>query len=152
MLLKPGKLTPEEFAVMQTHTTIGADTLREVEKRYPGNSFVACGIEIAQSHHEKWDGSGYPEGLKGEAIPLSARIVAIADVYDALRSKRVYKEGFPHSKARQIIIEGRGTHFEPLLVDGFLALEDTFRHIFRIHQEDHFTESASVGDTSRQGG
>ena len=126
ILLKPGKLSPEEFEEMKGHTVIGADTLREVYQKYPGNYFIKIGIEIAQSHHEKWDGSGYPEGLCEEQIPLSARIMALADVYDALRSKRVYKEAFPHEKALEIILQGSGKHFDPLTVEAFQALEQAF--------------------------
>ena len=104
ILLKPGKLTVEEFEEMKQHTSIGASTLEEVYQRYPGNNFVKIGIEIAESHHEKWDGSGYPKGLCGEEIPLSARIMALADVYDALRSKRVYKDAYSNEQTRDIII------------------------------------------------
>jgi len=120
ILLKPGKLTPKEFEEIKLHTTIGANTLREVYQNYPNNYFIAIGIEVAQSHHEKWDGSGYPNGLKGEEIPLSARIMALADVYDALLSKRVYKDSFPLEKTRKIILNGRGKHFEPIIVDVFI--------------------------------
>lgn len=120
ILLKPGKLTPEEFDEIKLHTTIGANTLREVYQNYPNNYFIAIGIEVAQSHHEKWDGSGYPNGLKGEEIPLSARIMALADVYDALLSKRVYKDSFSLEKTKKIILKGRGKHFEPIIVDVFI--------------------------------
>ena len=130
ILLKPGKLSPEEFEEMKRHTTIGADTLREVYHKYPQNYFIAIGIEIAQSHHEKWDGSGYPKGLKENDIPLSARIMALADVYDALRSKRVYKDAFSHEKSREIILEGRQKHFDPLIVDEFLDNEQEFEKIY----------------------
>ncbi|MGE4345468.1 MAG: HD domain-containing phosphohydrolase [Geoalkalibacter sp.] len=129
ILLKPGKLTPEEFEIMKTHTTIGANTLQAVRARYPKNAFINMGIAIARSHHEKWDGSGYPDGLSGEDIPLSARIMALADVYDALRSKRPYKEAFSREKARTIIEEGAGTHFDPVVVEAFLALEPEFSAI-----------------------
>lgn len=130
ILLKPGKLTPEEFEEMKQHTTIGANTLREVYKKYPNNYFISIGIEVAQSHHEKWDGSGYPNGTKAEEIPLSARIMTLADVYDALRSKRVYKDAFTREKTREIILEGRGTHFDPLIVDVFLEHEQEFAKIY----------------------
>jgi len=123
VLQKPGKLTPEEFAIMRTHTTIGATTLMEVQTRYPQNTFVNMGIDIARSHHEKWDGSGYPEGLSGEAIPLSARIMALVDVYDALQSRRVYKPAFPNAEVWQILLDGKGRHFDPELVDVFLRLQ-----------------------------
>ena len=124
ILLKPGKLTPEEFELMKQHTLIGARTLEMVQARYPHNAFISFGIEIARSHHEKWNGTGYPEGLAGETIPLSARIMAIADVYDALRSKRCYKDALAHETARKIILEGRNNHFDPHLIDAFLAVEE----------------------------
>lgn len=130
VLLKPGKLTAEEFEIMKTHTTIGYHTLASTEKEYSGSAFIKIGKEIALCHHEKWDGSGYPKGLRGEEIPISARIMALADVYDALRSKRVYKEGYPHEKSLSIILQGRGSHFDPLLVDVFLENNCGFRDIF----------------------
>jgi len=126
ILLKPGKLDDEEWVVMKTHTTIGADTLRAVDNRHEGNSFIRMGIEIAEGHHEKWDGSGYPNRLAGEDIPLSARILALADVYDALTSERCYKKAFTHEKSRQIIIEGDGSHFDPDVVKAFIAIEEKF--------------------------
>jgi len=126
ILLKPGKLTTEEFEEMKEHTTIGSNTLEEVYQKYPGNYFVKIGIEIAESHHEKWDGSGYPKGLCGDEIPLSARIMALVDVYDALRSKRVYKEAYSKEKTRGIIIQGSGKHFDPLIVEVFLEFEEEF--------------------------
>lgn len=129
ILLKPGKLTPEEFGIMKTHTLIGASTLENVHRKYPNNAFLAVGIDIARSHHEKWDGSGYPDGLAGEQIPLSARIMAIADVYDALRSKRPYKEPFSHRKSFEIIVEGAGRHFDPVVVEAFITLESEFASI-----------------------
>lgn len=130
VLLKPGKLTPEEFEIMKTHTTIGYQTLASIEKKDTGSAFVKVGMEITLCHHEKWDGSGYPKGLKGEEIPISARIMALADVYDALRSKRVYKEGYTHEKSLGIITQGRGSHFDPLLADVFLENDSAFRDIF----------------------
>jgi putative two-component system response regulator len=130
ILLKPGKLTPEEFEIMKTHTTLGRDAIVAAERRLARpSSFLRYGREIALSHQEKWDGSGYPEGLAGEAIPLSARLMAVADVYDALISKRVYKPAFPHAQAVEIIREGRGRHFEPELVDAFLAILEEFERI-----------------------
>ena len=124
ILQKPGKLTPEEFAIMKTHANLGAKTLEEVVKRYRGNTFLKMGLEIAKGHHEKWDGSGYPGGLSGPDIPLSARIMALVDVYDALRSKRVYKEAFSHEKSVAIIKDGKGSHFDPLLVDIFMQNQE----------------------------
>jgi putative two-component system response regulator len=129
ILLKPGKLTVEEFNAMTTHTSIGAETLREVNRLHPGNDFVRTGIEIAESHHEKWDGTGYPHGLGGENIPLVARILALSDVYDALTSKRCYKEAFSHTRSLEIIIDGRGKHFDPDVVDAFVSAEKDFLHI-----------------------
>jgi putative two-component system response regulator len=129
ILLKPGRLTDEEFAVMKTHTTCGADTLELVLGKHPANAFVRMGIEIARSHHEKWNGSGYPDGLKGRAIPLSARIMAVADCYDALRSERSYKSAYTHEKSRDIIIRGSGDHFDPEIVDGFCAVQQKFKQV-----------------------
>lgn len=126
ILLKPGSLTPEEFAIMKTHATLGGDALRVAEESLGSNSFLRLAREIAYCHHEKWNGSGYPLGLRGEAIPLSGRIMALADVYDALISKRVYKEAFSHDRARDIIVAGRETHFDPRLVEAFLAMEGDF--------------------------
>lgn len=130
ILLKPGPLTPEEFEVMKTHTIIGFEALAKAEKSIGVDlGFLTCAKEIALSHQEKWDGSGYPEGLAGDAIPLSARLMAVADVYDALISKRVYKQAFSHEKAIAIMREGRGTHFDPKILDAFLAIEDQVKAI-----------------------
>lgn len=123
ILLKPDKLTFEEFEIMKTHATIGGDTLKAADKEAGQHSFLAMGRDIAYSHHEKWDGNGYPSGLRGEDIPLPARIVAVCDVYDALSSKRPYKEAFSHEKSMGIIREGRGTHFDPDVLDAFLLSE-----------------------------
>lgn len=121
ILLKPGKLTVEEFEVMKTHTIYGANVLREAERNInkKGRSLFKMGIEIAECHHEKYDGSGYPNGLSGDQIPLSARIVAVVDVFDALMSKRPYKEPFSYEEAMRIIGEGSGKHFDPEIVDAF---------------------------------
>lgn len=125
ILLKPGRYEPDEFEVMKKHTQIGHDAILRAERVLgTEDSFLAIAREIAHGHHEKWDGSGYPQGLAGEAIPLSARLMALADVYDALVSRRVYKEGVPHAKAVEIIAEGRGRHFDPEITDLFLAIED----------------------------
>ena len=130
ILLKPGKLTPEEFELMKTHTTLGRDAIHAAERQLGMPvEFLKLAKEIAYSHQEKWDGSGYPEGLKGEAIPLSARLMALADVYDALISRRVYKEGMPHEQALAIISAGRGQHFDPDMVDAFLAIHEEFHAI-----------------------
>lgn len=126
ILQKPGRLTEDEFAIMKTHAAIGAETLKEVKLQYPNNGFIKAGIEVAECHHEKWDGSGYPKGLRGEEIPLTARIVTLGDVYDALTSERVYKEAFSHEKAKAMIMEGNGKHFDPEVVDAFVSIEDEF--------------------------
>jgi putative two-component system response regulator len=131
VLLKPGKLTDDEWLLMRQHSVIGAETLREVDRQHPGNTFIRTGIEIAESHHEKWDGSGYPYGLSGEDIPLVARILALGDVYDALTSKRCYKEAFSHEKSRSIIEEGCGKHFDPDVILAFQETEDEFQRIRR---------------------
>jgi putative two-component system response regulator len=132
ILLKPGQLTAEEWAVMQTHTALGAEILAR------GNSpYVKLGAEIALTHHERWDGGGYPGGLKGEAIPLSGRIMNICDQYDALRSKRPYKPPYPHAKAVEIITRGDGRtlpgHFDPAVLDAFVRCADDFAVIFKTH-------------------
>lgn len=129
ILLKPGKLTKEEFDIMKSHTIIGYKTLSEVQRKYKNNGFIKMGMEIAKYHHEKWDGTGYPIGLSGNKIPVSARIMALVDVYDALRSKRVYKEAFTHERSCEIIKEGRGKHFDPLIVDVFLENNEKFKDI-----------------------
>ena len=130
ILLKPGKLTAEEFEVIKQHTVIGANTLLEVQKKYPNNEFLDFGIVITYYHHEKWNGKGYPCGLSKQAIPLPARIMALVDVYDALRSKRVYKEAYSHEESVEIIKEGRGSHFDPEIVDVFLENEKEFKDAF----------------------
>jgi putative two-component system response regulator len=129
ILLKPAKLTSQEFEIIKSHTLIGGDILRAVDREYPGNSFIRVGIEIAETHHEKWNGEGYPNRLAGENIPLSGRIVAIADVYDALISKRVYKSSFTHEESCVIIIGGRDTHFDPVIIDCFAARQKDFEKI-----------------------
>jgi putative two-component system response regulator len=129
VLLKPGRLSDREFEIMKTHTTIGAQTLDAAVARFPQARFLRMAREIAATHHERYDGTGYPAGLKGDAIPLSGRIVALADVYDALTSKRVYKDAFAHDIAREIIVKDAGTHFDPRVVDAFLACEDAFAAI-----------------------
>jgi putative two-component system response regulator len=127
ILLKPGRLTPEEFDIMKTHAAIGKSSILAAEQLVGmPDSFLRFAKEISGSHHEKWDGSGYPEGLAGEAIPLSARLMALADVYDALISKRVYKEAFSHEVARNIIVQGSGTHFDPTVIEAFLSVEQDF--------------------------
>ena len=136
VLLKPGELSSEEFEIIKRHTNLGGDAIKAIESNIEGRSFLYLGKEIAYNHHEKWDGSGYPNGLAGSDIPLSARLVALADVYDALTTKRFYKEAFSHTKAREIIISLKGTHFDPEVVDVFLTLEDEFDRIRREKLED----------------
>lgn len=130
ILLKPGKLTPEEFEVMKTHTTLGGNAIAAAEDRVNTKSvFLRIARQIALGHHEKWDGSGYPFGLKGDDIPIPARLMAVADVYDALLSRRVYKSGMGYAEAAAIIIEGSGTHFDPDVVDAFVAIQGEFIEI-----------------------
>jgi HD-GYP domain-containing protein (c-di-GMP phosphodiesterase class II) len=129
VLLKPGRLTDDERKIMQEHPAIGGDALLEMRDHWGASPFLARAIEITLGHHEKWDGSGYPFGVTGKAIALAARLVALADVYDALTCKRVYKEGMPHEKVRQIIIEESGKHFDPKVVEAFLATEAQFQNV-----------------------
>ena len=126
ILLKPGSLNDDEWKIMKEHPTIGAGTFLELLEKFPKTEFLRITRDIVWCHHERWDGSGYPRGLKGEEIPLSARIVALADVYDAVTMKRVYKAAMPHKVARGIILEGNGSHFDPMVVEAFLAVEDQF--------------------------
>ena len=130
ILLKPGRYTPEEFEIMKTHTTLGRDAIAKAEQQLGLEvDFLRLAKEIAYSHQEKWDGSGYPLGLVGEQIPLSARLMALADVYDALISRRIYKEPMSHAAAAAIIRDGSGSHFDPAVVDAFLAVEHQFQEI-----------------------
>ncbi len=122
ILLKPGRLTPEEFELMKTHAAIGGNTLRSLIRQRRGNQFLQMGMDVAYNHHEKFDGSGYPRGLSGEDIPLSARILAVADVYDALRSRRVYKPAMPHEQAAALLRQESGRHFDPEVVDLFFKI------------------------------
>ncbi|MCL1939966.1 MAG: two-component system response regulator [Desulfovibrionaceae bacterium] len=136
ILLKPGRLTPEEFEEMKLHTIHGRDAIIAAEKSMEApESFLLTARDIACSHHEKWDGSGYPEGLAGEGIPLPARLMAIADVYDALITKRVYKDAMPHEEAVKIIESGSGSHFDPEVVAAFSLVKDKFASI-----AEHFSE------------
>lgn len=131
VLCKPGPLTPEEWTVMRRHCEFGRDAIALAEKELAigGDSFLSQAKEIAYSHHERWDGNGYPQGLAGEEIPMSARLMAVADVYDALISRRVYKPPLPHEQAVDLIAKARGTHFDPDVADAMLALADVFREI-----------------------
>ena len=125
ILLKPARLTEEEFQSVQAHTLLGGNALESVEKRMDGRSFFTLGKQIAYSHHERWDGKGYPSGLSGDAIPLSARIVAVADTYDAITTDRVYRAALPHDEAMRRIIEASGTQFDPRVVDALSACQST---------------------------
>ncbi|MGB9600638.1 MAG: HD domain-containing phosphohydrolase [Myxococcota bacterium] len=130
ILLKPGRLTPEEFEIMKEHTTIGRDALVAAESLLDvESSFLRFAREIVYSHHEWWNGKGYPQGLSGDEIPLSARLMAIADVYDATRCRRVYKPSKDHKTAMSEMVAERGTHFDPLLLDAFLEIEGKFEEI-----------------------
>lgn len=131
ILLKPGRFDDEEFDLMKNHCRIGFETLNDALKRYPQADYLKMSAEIALCHHEKYDGSGYPSGLKGEEIPLSARIVALSDVYDALVSKRAYKAAYSHEIAKSVITKDRGTHFDAMVVDAFLSCEKEFIETYR---------------------
>ncbi|SDL27485.1 putative two-component system response regulator [Halarsenatibacter silvermanii] len=129
ILLKPGDLTDDEFERVKQHTVIGCKLLKKVQKMYSENYLLEIGLDLIHYHHEKWNGEGYPEGLEKDEIPLAARIMAIADVYDALRSERPYKEAFTHEKSCKIIEEDSGTHFDPFLVNCFLEISGEFKTI-----------------------
>jgi len=129
ILLKPGLLSLEEFEIMKSHVIIGAKTLKAVLEKYPHNKFIVTGIEITRSHHEKWNGKGYPDRLAGSAIPLSARIMAVSDVYDSLRSERPYKEAFNHEKSYDIIMKGAGEDFDPVVAEAFKECNKEFADI-----------------------
>jgi putative two-component system response regulator len=131
ILLKPGKLDPGEFEIMKTHARIGGDTIRALVEQGRRQSFLQMGMEIAYNHHERYDGTGYPQGLAGQAIPLPARILALADVYDALTSRRVYKPPMTHSQASAIILAGRGQHFDPDVVAAFVEQAAEFERLAR---------------------
>jgi HD-GYP domain-containing protein (c-di-GMP phosphodiesterase class II) len=126
VLLKPGPLTDAERAVIERHTVIGAETLESIRRRTGSDPLLAMSIDIALRHHERWDGMGYPDGVAADEIPLSARLVAVADVYDAITSERVYKPAMSHARACEIIVAGRGTHFDPRVVDAFSRVADEF--------------------------
>ncbi|MBF0621230.1 MAG: two-component system response regulator [Magnetococcales bacterium] len=146
ILLKPGKLTDEEFVEMKKHAQYGRDAMVAAEKTMTrADNFLIFAKQIAYTHHEKWDGSGYPEQLKGEDIPIAARLMAIADVYDALISRRVYKPPFPHEKAVAIITEGRGSHFDPDMVDAFLEISEDFFAIAQQYADSEEDVKAKAG-------
>lgn len=140
ILRKPGPLTPEEMTVMRTHTTLGLQALEDAERLYDRRvDFLRYAKDIVIGHHERWDGNGYPFGLKGDAIPVAARLMAVADVFDALISKRVYKEAFPQQMAFDIIRQGSGTQFDPDIVDAFQDLSEQFTEIVRLHRDGETT-------------
>ena len=148
ILLKTGRLTDEEFVEMKKHTQYGHDALRITERKLGQDSFLHYAKEIAYTHQEKWDGSGYPRGLQGDQIPISGRLMAVADVYDALISKRVYKPPFSHEEAVKIIQDGSRSHFDPDIVDAFLELENTFRNI-ALTYADFDEERKMLGGTEK---
>lgn len=135
ILLKPGRLTDDEFEIMKTHAVRGAETLEAAMHEFPNARFLQMARDIALAHHERYDGTGYPHGLVGDAIPLCGRIIALADVYDALTSKRVYKDAYSHERAKSIILDGSGSHFDPNVIDAFLAEEEEFVDIRARYQD-----------------
>ncbi|MDC7222461.1 MAG: HD domain-containing protein [Spirochaetales bacterium] len=135
ILLKPGKLTDEEFGIIKNHCLYGAETLRKAQERLSFNSYLTVAVQLIESHHENWDGTGYPYGLKGSFIPLSGRIMAVADVYDAMRSKRVYKDAINHNGCVQYIKEQAGLKFDPRVVRAFLARSEDIRQVARSLEE-----------------
>ena len=137
ILLKPGKLDPDEWELMKLHAQYGHDALLRAEQEMGSTDFLQMAREIAFTHHEHWDGRGYPQGLKGDDIPISGRLMAIADVYDALISKRVYKEAYSHDKAVEIVRQSAGTHLDPDIVEAFLALQNEFQQIAKHYQDEN---------------
>jgi putative two-component system response regulator len=145
ILLKPGRLSPDEFDVIKQHTTFGRDALLLPEAELGTSRFLGVARELIYSHHERWDGGGYPEGLRGDAIPLPGRLMALADVYDALISARVYKPAIPHEEALEIMEQGIGTHFDPNLGDTFMRCHEEFRAIAARHADAPATEAPGRG-------
>lgn len=155
ILLKPGKLTDEEFEIMKTHTTRGYDILKQADcllecDENAKYSFLTCSMEIALYHHEKWNGRGYPSGLAGEDIPLSARLMAVADVYDALRSARPYKAAMPHQKALDILMKDAGSHFDPSVIDAFLRIEKKCEEISIEMMDEVTNEDEQINKTKNK--
>jgi putative two-component system response regulator len=131
ILLKPGRLTPDEFNIMKTHTTIGAEIIKTIQRGVDDtNGYLTRAFEICRWHHERWDGTGYPDNKKGDDIPLTARIVAVVDVYDALVSVRCYKSAFSHEDAMQIIEQGSGTQFDPIIISAFTEIQEKIHAIY----------------------
>jgi putative two-component system response regulator len=147
ILLKPGRLTVEEFDIMKQHTIIGCETLKASADSHPEASFLQMALDITLRHHEKWDGSGYPAGLSGEDIPLAARIVAVADVYDALTTQRCYKDAYSHEKACSIICSSSGSHFDPRIIEAFERIRPQMSEI-RMNLDDSSRTIAPVGHSS----
>lgn len=147
ILCKRGRLDSEEFEIMKSHTVRGSDTLAKVTQNFPDNAFINMGLAIARSHHEKWNGQGYPDRLAGSDIPLAARIMAVADVYDALTSERCYKEAFTHQEATSIIRRDSGSHFDPRVVEAFLEIAPEFD---TVRERMQASKSAGAGETSPQ--
>lgn len=154
ILMKPGRFAEEERLVMQMHVAIGGKCVQDIETRLGQSNFLQMAREIALCHHERWDGEGYPEGLSGEEIPLAARIVAVADVYDALSTKRVYKDAIPHRQCVAMIRCEAGKHFDPAVVEAFLAVESEFESVVNRCTEAREADAAKaasndVADTAR---
>ena len=145
ILLKPGALSPEERAIMERHSMIGAETMSAIRDRLGPDPLIDMSRDIAQHHHERWDGTGYPMRVEGEQIPLAARIVSLADVYDALTSARVYKPAFGHERACAIIFEGAGTQFDPRIVEGFRVIADEFDIVRRVMHAGDDADRRPVG-------
>lgn len=137
VLLKPGRLTDEEYEIMKTHASVGAETLAAATREYPDAKYLQMAYDLTRTHHERYDGKGYPAGLAGTAIPLCGRIVALADVYDALTSDRVYRKALSHEETRDMIVRDRGSHFDPDVVDAFMELEDEFQAVRRNYMDAH---------------
>ena len=144
ILLKPGKLTPEELVIMRRHAEFGRSIITSTSRMIEGDNYLIIAGEIAATHHEKWDGSGYPLGLSGQAIPLAGRIMAVADIYDALISKRCYKEPFPHSSATSMMREMRGQTFDPVILDAFFTIEAAIIEIARTYSDDFIADPATI--------
>ncbi len=147
ILTKPGRLAPHEYEVVKNHAHIGARTLEAARRQDPRNAFLSVGVAIARSHHERWNGGGYPDRLRGEGIPLSARIMAVSDVYDALRSRRPYKPAMPHAEVAGMIRAGAGTDFDPAVVDAFLDAEGEFAETY-----EEYSRRTRPGSTTRREG
>ncbi|WP_395699731.1 HD domain-containing phosphohydrolase [Aquabacterium sp.] len=151
ILLKPGKLDAAEWAVMQTHASLGAEAIEHAESDVARPvAFLAMAKQIARSHHERWDGKGYPDGLAGDAIPIPARLMALADVFDALISRRVYKPAFPHEQAYQMIVKERGLQFDPDVVQAFIDVYGELRAIAEAHADSEAHVAAKVASVGGQ--